>query len=216
MHAGAVVARQRGVPRGGAASLGSLAFGVGRRAPPRGARAAAERTRQRCAPQAGRGAGRRAAPLGPAPAANTSTRCCGRCSRRTGASTGCRPPRASTDARNCHDAARVYVAAGRSRSARRCSSCRLPAGDVSISRCCSSRCSCSSSVDGGAQSLRCRSRRAARRCRCRMRWTSPSLLLLGPHETMLVAAGSAVQPVPAQHARKATRSTARCSAWRRW
>jgi RimJ/RimL family protein N-acetyltransferase len=35
-------------------------------APPRGARTAAERTRQRCAPQAGRGAGRDPAPVGPA------------------------------------------------------------------------------------------------------------------------------------------------------
>ena len=59
--------------------VGSFAFGTRRRAPPRGARAAAERPRQRRAAQARRRAGRRAAPLDPPRRRILSIRCCGRC-----------------------------------------------------------------------------------------------------------------------------------------
>ena len=42
-----------------------------------------------------------------------------------------------------------------------------------------------------------------------------SLLLLGPHETMLVAAGSAFSQCHL-NSKDRNPSTARCSAWRRW
>ena len=65
VHARAVVARQRHFPRSGA-SRRIVHVRRARRAPSRGARAAAERARQRRAQKTGRGAGRRAPPIDPA------------------------------------------------------------------------------------------------------------------------------------------------------
>src|SRR5437867_2739947 len=65
MHARAVITRQRHLP-GSGASRRVVHVRHARRTPPRGARAAPERTRQRGAQKAGRGAGGRAAAVDPA------------------------------------------------------------------------------------------------------------------------------------------------------
>ena len=183
----AVVARHRRLPRGGAAGR-IVRVRHARHAPPRSARAAAERPRQRRAAQARRGAGRRPAPLG-APRrrilrSGALVDAEGGLGRALGLDRASRPlmnqlPRA----------ARYYVTAVIARRRWRCSSCACRRRR-SISRVLFSRCSLLSSMSASLK-VYLPLTTSGSTMSVSYAVDFASLLLLGPHETMLVAAGSA-------------------------
>ena len=212
VHARAVVARQRHLPRSGAARR-IVRVRHGRRAPSRGARAAAERARERRAPQARRGAGRRAAPVDPPRRRIPRSGALVDAQGRLGRPLGVDRRRGSTDDAaadvRAASTSSTVVVLGRSRVRR-----VPPAGRSSISRCCSLAPAAAVVDVGGAQGLpaadhgrlddvgvvrgRFRVAAAARPARDDDR-----------------RRGQRVQPVQSEQARSATRCTARCSAWRR-